>query len=105
MRRTAGPTGATIATSGAADVAAPGVIVVAGAAPSVLLQACVVGLAVVDVGHQDRPGGRLPRAVGRDGLAAAVPVAHHQLRQDAEPAAVVVALPLEAEAAAVPAVA
>ena len=80
-------------------------IVVAGATPSRLLESRIVGLAVVDVGHQDRSGRGFPLSIRADDLRVAIRVANDDLREQSESPAVIVALTLEADVAAIPSIA
>ena len=81
-------------------------IVEAGRRPAGLLETRVVGLAVVDLRHQDRARGRLPALVRPDDLLAPVLVGDLDLQQQRQPVAVDVA-PIDApgQVPAVPAVA
>src|SRR3982750_3939460 len=90
MRRIGGPAGATMFVSGkdSTRTGFPPGVSEAGPAPSSALEARVVRLAVVDVGGEDRSGRRLPSLVRRHDLLATVGVAHDDLCEEGERAAV-----------------
>ncbi len=79
-RRTGGSDQAVLTVIGALD-AFPVVVVEARRRPAILLEASVVGLAVVDLRHEDRSRRGLPAAVGEEHLLAPILVAHVDLQQ------------------------
>ena len=83
----------------------PALVVEAGGGPARLLETRVVGLTVIDLGHQDRAGARLPPRVARDELLAPVLVRDSDLHQKAETLAVDIPASFPGQVPAVPAVA
>ena len=79
-------------------------VVEADVGPARALQARVVGLAVVDLGHQDGTGGGLPARVAADGLPSPILVGDLDLQEQSEAIAVDVAT-ASRQVSAVPAVA
>ena len=84
---------------------APVCIVVASLAPSSALQACVVGLAVVVVGHENRPGRRPPGFIGPDNFTGTISVGNYKLGQEGQLLTVGIALSLPTRAPTKPTVA
>lgn len=83
----------------------PGGVVESRCAPTRLFEAGVVRFALVQPGHDDRPGARAPAGSGGDGLGGAVGVGDVEFREQAGARAVQVAgAAVEAEQSPVPAV-
>ena len=80
----------------------PVVIVISRSAPAIALEPSVVGLAIIDVRHDDRAGRGLPCSVGADDLRAPIGVTDHELGQEPNTRAIVVATAVESQPAAIP---